>query len=60
MGDIVAEGVGEGVATADDRCWEAVESVVVVDPEAIAIFGIPMFVGFFAALCPKQSLRVYY
>jgi hypothetical protein len=33
------------VATADDRRWEAVESVVVVDPEAIANFGLPMFVG---------------
>ena len=55
MGDIVAEGGGEGVATADDRCWE---SVVGVDPEAIANFGLPMFVGFrcFVLVHPRNKV----
>jgi hypothetical protein len=57
VGDIVAEG-GEGVATADDRCWEAVESAGVVDPEAIANFGLPMFVGFrcFVLVHPRNRV----
>ena len=58
MGDIVAEGGVVGVATADNRCWTSVESVVVVDPEAIANFGLPMFVGFrcFVLVHPRNRV----
>jgi hypothetical protein len=59
VGDIVAEGGGVGVAAADDRCWAAVESVVVVlDPEAIANFGLPMFVVFRCFVLVQPRNRV--
>ena len=54
----MAEGGVVGVATADNRCWTSVESVVVEDPEAIANFGLPMFVGFrcFVLVYPRNRV----